>query len=123
MTGASEARVTLLPCPFCGAGPARVVGNASFSGVELQEGARGRHYVQCGTCGASALGSFHQQAAVDNWNTRATAPLLEVIEAARGENAANFDSKGEYWRGYDQACLDIHTRLTAALAAQKGDNT
>lgn len=77
-----EVKVTLKPCPFCGSGPAKVVGNASFSGVEIHEGARGRHYVQCGTCGASALGSFHQQAAIDNWNTRTTAETEALLKQA-----------------------------------------
>jgi hypothetical protein len=48
------------------------------------------------------------------------ADALAVIEVARTANAANFDSEGEYWRGYDQACLDIHANLTAALAREGG---
>ncbi len=82
----------LRSCPFCGSGPARGFGQgpgqASFSGVEMMRGEKGRHYVQCGTCGAQSLTSFHEGAAISNWNTRADFPGITdpaaFVQAARG---------------------------------------
>lgn len=60
----------LLPCPFCGSGPAVSVQNASFSGVELLEYHNG-HFVNCGTCGVETWKFQSPEAAITAWNTRA----------------------------------------------------
>jgi hypothetical protein len=39
---------------------------------------------------------------------------LGTIESIKCANAGNFESTGDYWRGYDQACLDCHAALKAA---------
>lgn len=61
----------LKPCPFCGSGVARTVGNAGFSGVELMGAGTDRPFVWCGTCGSA--GSFEDSdcKAIAAWNTRA----------------------------------------------------
>lgn len=65
----------LLPCPFCGSGPAQSENrftNASFSGVEIHSrGQVGMPEVYCGTC--AAVGPPHptETEAITAWNRRA----------------------------------------------------
>lgn len=68
----------LKPCPFCGSGVARTVGNAGFSGVELMGAGTDRPFVWCGTCGSA--GSFEDSdcKAIAAWNTRAILALIDT---------------------------------------------
>lgn len=63
-------REALLPCPFCGSGPAKSIQNASFSGVELIDW-HGKYFVNCGTCGTEGAKEKTTDAAVAAWNRRA----------------------------------------------------
>lgn len=60
----------LLPCPFCGSGPAVSIQNASFSGVEPLYW-HGLHFVNCGTCGVEGAKDKDRAAAIAAWNRRA----------------------------------------------------
>ncbi len=62
----------LLPCPFCGSGPARGPGrytSASFSGVEIMDPTN-EPYVWCGTCCSRTRVCDSQSEAIKIWNTR-----------------------------------------------------
>jgi hypothetical protein len=75
MTGASEA---LLSCPFCGGDPI-----TEFACTPDGDGA---YFVHCQHEGCPAWPNSQGETeaeAISAWNTRATAPLLDAIEAAR----------------------------------------
>ncbi len=48
----------------------------------------------------------------------ATADALEAVAQTRSANAGNLSSGGDYWRGYDQACLAVY-----AAIAKIGEDT
>lgn len=60
-----------MPCPFCGSGIAKTVGNAGFSGVELMGAGTDRPYVWCGTCGSAGSFEDADAKAIAAWNRRA----------------------------------------------------
>jgi hypothetical protein len=80
----------LKPCPFCGSGIARTIGNAGFSGVELMGAGTDRPYVWCGTCGSA--GSFENSVdkAIAAWNTR----VKTKAEQAFDQQIADYVKRG-----------------------------
>ena len=77
----------LLPCPFCGAGPAKPEGrftNASFSGVELMTDPV-LAYFWCGTCGAQSRHCETASEAFAAWNTRSTSDLRAKAEGLEAQ--------------------------------------
>lgn len=94
----------LKPCPFCGSGVARTVGNAGFSGVELMGAGTDRPFVWCGTCGSAGSSEDSDCKAIAAWNRRAipavqptvspdVAALVETldkIEAAQRDTGQEF---------------------------------
>lgn len=125
MTGASETRAALLPCPFCGCSVHLTERKQrdELYGLRTWYHIEGKHTGIGGVCPSEVRGRGSAETAIAAWNTRTTAEaesarLIAMVESIRCENAGNFASEGEYWRGYDQACRDIHARITAALRAQ-----
>lgn len=62
MTTNREAQAELLPCPFCGAAEASVVGD---------------YYVYCACCGAESGLCALPSEAIEAWNRRATKPQAD----------------------------------------------
>ena len=93
----------LLPCPFCGSGIAKTVGNAGFSGVELMGAGTDRPYVWCGTCGSAGSFEDADAKAIAAWNTRADlhdttkAQLAKAVEALREitESSATYQERAK----------------------------
>jgi Lar family restriction alleviation protein len=78
----------LLPCPFCGAGPARgTAWGTSFSGVEIMD-EFGQPFVMCGTCGAQSSTYNSTAEAITAWNTRPALAASGVEEMAEALNEA-----------------------------------
>lgn len=119
----------LLPCPFCGAGIAKTVGNASFSGVELMGAGTDRPYVWCGTCGSAGSFEDSDDKAIAAWNTRATPAAMTpevraLVEAAEplAAMASRYDPEDgdgdlECWFGLAVPKIKHIRALRSALAA------
>lgn len=84
-TEAETVDVTLLPCPFCGSGPAIPMTGAlaGFSGVEVLREQRAAlddpvWSVWCGTCGATSVESLNEATAIAAWNSRTSQPIARA---------------------------------------------
>lgn len=78
-TLSTEELVRLRECPFCGAGPAVSIQNASLSGVEVLSH-HGLHFVNCGTCGIEGAKYLSQPLAISH-----LPDLLSELIRLRGE--------------------------------------
>jgi hypothetical protein len=107
MTGASEARVTLLPCPFCG-------GDAELTGYRAPE-----FWVRCPQygCKASTEGFGSKDRAIAAWNTRqsATAPLDAQIAGLVERNDA-LALQADEWEGKYAIASDMILARDAQIA-------
>lgn len=107
----------LLPCPFCGSGPAVCIQNASFSGIEVIYW-HGLHFVNCGTCGAEGAKCEDETDAVSAWNRRAIPAAQDGAEVELVTDADEL--RAELRRALaqidslDSECDRLHAQTEAA---------
>ncbi len=90
-----------LPCPLCGAGPARRMSAAQggMSGVEIIANVIGRPKVWCGTCGCEGPAEHLIKDAIAAWNRRAGQAEAEARVARETRQAIVNDLAAVYrWR-------------------------